>query len=115
MFGSTGIDRCSGGAGTDTCDGGTPGTPVPTPDDPDICDDTVETKVNCRGDSAHAWDGIASGKLLYNGITESWSATYGMNLSLDGGRHQDLQRQRGIDWSIGGTTPSGCTTAARPR
>jgi hypothetical protein len=113
LYGQTGTDRCSGGAGNDMCDGGTPGTPVPTPDDPDICDGTVETKVNCRGDSANAWDGTAAGKLTYNGIIESWTATYGMNLTLDGGSTKVYGGNAVIDWSIGGTTPQGCAYSGK--
>jgi hypothetical protein len=111
IFGSIGTDRCAGGAGTDTCDGGTPGSPTPTPDDPDVCDDTVETKINCRGDATHLWNGTAAGTLTYGGITETWKATSGMDLWLDGGATKIYSGDAALDWKISGSTPDGCTYA----
>ena len=56
-----------------------------------------------------AWDGIANGTLSYEGITESWKATSGMNLFIDGGSTRIYSGDAVIDWSIAGTTPQGCT------
>lgn len=51
LFGESENDVCRGGPGEDYCHGGTPGPEENTFDDPDICEDDVETMASCS-DSA---------------------------------------------------------------
>ncbi|MET1039035.1 MAG: calcium-binding protein, partial [Aeromicrobium sp.] len=47
LRGGGGADQCAGDDGTDVCHGGAPGPEENTPQDPDRCDDTAETKISC--------------------------------------------------------------------
>ena len=47
-FGGVGKDLCIGGLGNDKCDGGDPYTET-IAEDEDLCDETTETKISCRG------------------------------------------------------------------
>ena len=105
MWGELGIDVCHGGSGNDFCDGGPLGTPEPSPSDPDLCLDDVETKRNCRGQEGD-WSGTADGTLEHSGgIIESWSATVDLE-ELSPGYY--WLGDADIAWTVSGTSDTGC-------
>lgn len=107
LYGEDGVDVCAGGNGEDMCDGGPVGTDAPSPDDPDICKSDVESKHNCRFESGD-WQGTGSGTLNQgNGLVESWSATYSMDLFAEGTAFYSGPAT--IQWSLSGTDSQGCS------
>lgn len=107
LLGGEGADTCSGGSGDDFCDGGPLGTDQPTPDDPDVCAEDVETKVNCRGGTLGDWFGSAQGTLSHSGgVTESWTATVTMSEQVEGFVWSGPAT---IGWTVSGTDAQGCS------
>lgn len=109
MFGEKGVDDCVGGGGSDSCNGGLPGTPTPSPSDPDTCSKDTEKIKNCK----RAKEAI-TGTLDYtstqtyppqNGVT-TISATFNLRTRsnrngccVDDGTTFAIQYSRNYQWT----------------
>jgi Ca2+-binding RTX toxin-like protein len=112
MRSGDGTDSCSGGRGNDFCNGGPPGHPINnTPEDPDICDRTVETKRSCRAGLPAKWVGAVTGSRTLSGITDEWTAsvTFGSPERDPADGSTTYFATGTLDYTTSGTGPDGCT------
>ncbi|WP_205473240.1 calcium-binding protein [Nocardioides sp. SYSU D00038] len=100
-----GADTCTGGAGHDLCDGGRPGGPENTPDDPDVCDATVEERQSCRSGLPDAYVGTLHGYEINAQASDegTWSmrVRFERDVTIGEDTYYDLAAGS-VDWSLTG-------------